>query len=107
MDNGQAKDLLTAIEALRRDMQGQIDGLKAELATLRARPPAPAPAETAEEISPEMLVILAAAATAYLGVKVRIRSARLLHPGHDGISPWAQHGRVFVQSAAHTLRRVR
>lgn len=104
MDNGQTKELLAAIEALRRDMQGQIDGLKAELATLKTQPPAPA---AAEEISPEMLVILAAAATSYLGVKVRIRSARLLHPTHDSISPWAQHGRVFVQSAAHTLRRVR
>ena len=107
MDNGQAKELLAAIEALRRDMQGQIDGLKAELAALKAQPATPAAATTSEEISPEMLVILAAAATSYLGVKVRIRSARLLHPAHDSISPWAQHGRVFVQSAAHTLRRVR
>ena len=106
MDTIQAKDLLEAIEALRRDMQGQIDGLKAELAALKTAQPAPAAAE-AEEIGPEMLVILAAAATSYLGVKVRIRSARLLHPAHDSISPWAQHGRVFVQSAAHTLRRVR
>lgn len=105
MDNGQTKELLAAIEALRRDMQGQIDGLKAELAALKAQP-ASVPAEP-EEISPEMLVILAAAATSYLGVKVRIRSARLLHSAQDGISPWAQHGRVFVQSAAHTLRRVR
>ena len=103
MDSIQAKDLLAAIEALRRDMQGQIDTLKAELAALKT----PAATETAAEISPEMLVILAAAATSYLGVKVRIRSARLLAPAHDGISPWAQHGRVFVQSAAHTLRRVR
>ncbi len=107
MDTVQAKDLLAAIEALRRDMQGQINSLKAELTTLKARPAAPAGAEAAEEISPEMLVILAAAATTYLGVKVRIRSARLLHPSHDTISPWAQHGRVFVQSAAHNLRRVR
>ena len=105
MDTGQAKELLAAIEALRRDMQGQIDSLKAELAALKAQPAAAAKAS--EEISPEMLVILAAAATSYLGVKVRIRSARLLHPAHDSISPWAQHGRVFVQSAAHTLRRVR
>ena len=107
MDTVQAKDLLAAIEALRGDLQGQIDSLKAELAELKAKPAPAAPAAAEEEISPEMLVILAAAATSYLGVKVRIRSARLLHPHHDTISPWAQHGRVFVQAAAHTLRRVR
>ena len=104
MDTVEATELRAALEALRRDMQGQIDTLKAELAALKALPPA-APAEP--EISDEMLVMLAAAATAYLGVKVRIRSARLLPPGHDGVSPWAHHGRVFVQSTAHTLRRVR
>ncbi|MEI6559394.1 MAG: hypothetical protein WCO00_13395 [Rhodospirillaceae bacterium] len=105
MADGSANEVLAAIEALRRDMQGQIDGLKAELAALKARPAAAPEAES--EIAPEILVMLAAAATAYLGVKVRIRSARQLHPSHDGISPWAQHGRVFVQSASHNLRRVR
>ncbi len=102
-----AKDLLAAIEQLRRDMQGQINDLKAEIGALKAQPAAVGTPEASEEIAPEMLVILAAAATTYLGVKVRIRSARLLHPGHDAINPWAQHGRVFVQSTAHNLRRVR
>ncbi len=107
METQQAKDLLTAIETLRSNLQGQIDSLKAELAALKASPvPAPSPV-AAEEIGPDLLVMLAAVATTYLGVKVRIRSARLLHPSHDSVSPWAQHGRVFVQSTAHNLRRVR
>lgn len=95
-------DLSRAVEDLRRDLQGQIDALSAEVAALRAAAPPPA----AEEVSPELLVVMAAAVTAFLGKKVRIRTARLVPP-HDPVSPWAQHGRVFVQAAFHDPRRVR
>lgn len=94
-------DVLAVVEALRRDMQRQIDELKAELAAVTATEIIPGGG-----ISPEILVILAAAVTTYLGKKVRIRSARRVIPSHE-ISPWAQHGRVFVQAASHELRRVR
>jgi len=72
-----AKDkLLQAIEELRRDMQGQIDALKASLDALLARPAAPAVPHVAEtEVSPETLVILAAAAATYLGRNIKVRSA--------------------------------
>jgi len=96
-------EVQAALEALRRDMQGQIDGLKAELAALQAGRPATA---AAEEVGDETLAILAATVTAYLGKKVRVRSARLVPAAHDA-NPWAQHGRVFVQAASHDLRRVR
>jgi chromosome segregation ATPase len=56
-----------------------------------------------EEVTPELLVILAAAATAYLGKNVRIRTARMLQPSYEVINPWAQQGRVFVH-ASHNLR---
>ena len=56
-----------------------------------------------EEVTPELLVMLAAAATAYLGKNVRIRTAKMLQPPYKVINSWAQQGRVFVQ-ASHNLR---
>lgn len=62
-----------------------------------AEPPAPKP------VTPEIIAVIAAAVTAALGKKVRIRSAKLLQPLPDFVtSPWAQQGRVFVQ-ASHNL----
>lgn len=61
----------------------------------------PAPAESQdEEISPELMVVIAAAVTAFLGKKVRIHQARMVNP--EVVSPWAQQGRVVVQ-ASHSL----
>ena len=74
-----------------------------------AAPPAPvaaAPAAAAkknEEISPEMLVVLTAAVTVFLGKQVRIRSAKMLQSPYEIVNPWSQQGRVFVQ-ASHNLR---
>ncbi|MGD0680521.1 MAG: hypothetical protein ABR990_00625 [Terracidiphilus sp.] len=55
------------------------------------------------EVTPEMLVVIAAAVTAFLGKKVRIRSAKMLQSPYEVVNPWSQQGRVFVQ-ASHTLR---
>ena len=55
------------------------------------------------EVSPEMIVILAAAATAYLGRNVRVRSAKMLQSPYEIVNPWAQHGRVMIQ-VSHSLR---
>jgi hypothetical protein len=60
-------------------------------------------APPAEEIEPEMLVVMAAAVTAFLGKKVRIRSAKMLQSPYEIVNPWSQQGRVFVQ-ASHNLR---
>jgi hypothetical protein len=57
-------------------------------------------------ISPEELVMMAAAVTSYLGVRVRIRSARRVDGPVNSGGAWAQHGRVFVQAAAHAMRRI-
>ena len=59
--------------------------------------------EKAEEVTAEMLVVIAAAVTAFLGKKVRIRSARMLQSPYEIVNPWSQQGRVFVQ-ASHNLR---
>lgn len=70
---------------------------------------ASAPASTAavpkkdEEIAPEMMIVLAAAVTAFLGKKVRIRSTKMLQSPYEIVNPWSQQGRVFVQ-ASHNLR---
>lgn len=56
-----------------------------------------------EEVTPELLVMLAATATAFLGKNVRIRTAKRLQSPYEVINPWAQQGRVFVQ-ASHNLR---
>jgi methylmalonyl-CoA carboxyltransferase large subunit len=56
-----------------------------------------------EEVTPEMLVVMAAAVTAFLGKRVRIRSAKMLQSPYEIVNPWSQQGRVFVQ-ASHNLR---
>jgi hypothetical protein len=55
------------------------------------------------EVTPEIIVMLAAAATAYLGKNVRVRSAKMLQSPYEIVNPWAQHGRVLIQ-ASHMLR---
>jgi methylmalonyl-CoA carboxyltransferase large subunit len=85
----------------------------AELAALIKALDARLPAQTAtaqeaarreNEVTPEMLVVIAAAVTAFLGKKVRIRSAKLLiPPPREAASAWAQQGRVLIH-ASHRLR---
>ena len=62
---------------------------------------APAPAPAKEEITPDILAVIAAAVAHFVGAGARIRSTRLL-PTPGGISPWAQQGRVIIQ-ASHNL----
>ncbi len=57
---------------------------------------------TEEEIQSEILAVIAAAATAFLGINSRIRSARLINTAHEPLSRWSQQGRKFVQ-ASHNL----
>ena len=80
-----------------------ISALNAHLATPHGVPAAEAKAADTG-ISPELLLVIAAAVTSFLGKKVRIRSARLMQSPPEAISAWAQQGRVFVQ-ASHNLRR--
>jgi methylmalonyl-CoA carboxyltransferase large subunit len=55
------------------------------------------------EVTPEILVVIAAAVTAFLGKKVRIRSAKVLQSPYEVVNPWSQQGRVSVQ-ASHNFR---
>lgn len=72
-----------------------------EAATLAAK--AAVLAKEEEEVTPEILVVIAAAVAAFLGKKVRIRSAKMLQSPYEIVNPWSQQGRVRVQ-ASHNLR---
>jgi len=54
------------------------------------------------EIPTEVLIVISAAVTSFLGKKVRIRSAKMLQSPYEIVNPWAQQGRVSVQ-ASHNL----
>lgn len=121
-------DMVQAVSERQQAMEGQLSALAATLKALEARmaeigraaglrPEAvavvekgaaasaakPAVARKNEEVTPEILVMIAAAVTVFLGKKVRIRSAKMLQSPYEVVNPWSQQGRVFVQ-ASHNLR---
>jgi hypothetical protein len=71
-----------------------------------ASPSAQSPVDQAKPVNPDILLIIAAAVSAFLGKKIRIRSARMLQSPYEIINPWSQQGRVSVQ-ASHFLRHER
>jgi C4-dicarboxylate-specific signal transduction histidine kinase len=56
-----------------------------------------------EPMTPQTLATLTAAATAFLGKKARIRSARP-QAAEESATAWAQQGRVIVQTS-HNMRQ--
>jgi hypothetical protein len=92
-------DVVAAIEGLRHEMQAmraEVDALKADVERLGV--------EEESDLGPDTLVMLAAAATSYLGKRVRIRSAREVTPAEAGAPAWARHGRAAIQTS-HRLHR--
>ena len=103
-------ELADAIEAL----QARVADLSKSAAMQKAAEPAAGAKAAATavteavhretgDVSPEILVMIAAAVTAFLGKKVRIRSAKMLQSPYEVVNPWSQQGRVYVQ-ALHFLR---
>lgn len=105
-----------------RQLTSTVQALEARLAELAKAPAADAPKavpvvaapvassvtapgikKKEEEITPELLVVMASAVTVFLGKTVRIRSAKRLQSPYEIVNPWSQQGRVFVQ-ASHNLR---
>ena len=78
----------------------------APAATLATGAVSQPPAKSSEETPAEILIVISAAVTLFLGKKVRIRSAKMLQSPYEIVNPWAQQGRVIVQ-ASHSpqLRR--
>jgi methylmalonyl-CoA carboxyltransferase large subunit len=109
----QAEQQIASLKISIAALETQIQQLSRMTAT-PATPPAatsqqpvskPAPVQAADqEITPDLLVVMAAAVTAFLGKKVRIRSARALQSPYEIVNPWSQQGRVIVQ-ASHNLRQ--
>ena len=110
---GVAAGVLTARTLVRREMDQLRRELRAAKPAPEPPPPAPEPARAvpvarpapappvSAEITPEILMVLTAAVSAFLGKKAKIRRARVAQ--HAGLSSaWAQQGRVFVQ-ASHNL----
>ena len=56
-------------------------------------------------ITPETLAVIAASVAAFLGKKVRIRSARVLETPY-AVERWARQGRLIVQTS-HNLGQLR
>jgi len=54
-------------------------------------------------IAPEILAVITAAVTAYLGANARVRSVSTMQPAIGAACAWSQQGRVFVQSS-HNIR---
>jgi outer membrane murein-binding lipoprotein Lpp len=122
---GLSRAMRRAVRERQREAERQLSEIAAAVKTLQARVAelgrlqearaqqgevaaisAAAPNESApkqEEVKPEIVAALTAAATAFLGRKARIRSARLVPAAQDGAGAWAQQGRVIVQTS-HNLR---
>jgi hypothetical protein len=88
----EVQQLHEELEALKKEFSARIAAMEALL------PKVAAPAE--EPVSADMLAVIAAAVTSYLGKKVKIRGARLI----SAPNTWAQAGRAIVQ-ASHNLQR--
>ena len=103
------REEVRALTSALKSLQAQVEQQSKTIADLSARlgsAPADTPGAaqtTDEEVSPETLIVLTAAITAFLGKKVRIRSARRLQSPYEIVNPWSQQGRVSVQ-ASHALR---
>jgi len=123
-----AKDMIQAVSERQLAMERQLDELASAVKALQARVAelsqpqalqtagAPAvgvktaadtesvPRETGREtgeVTPEMLVVIAAAVTAFLGKKVRIRSAKMLQSPCEVVNLWSHQGRVLIHASHH------
>lgn len=102
---GQLRELAAAFKAL----EARVAELSQPAAAFVAEAAAPASVakeaalKNNEKVTPEMLVVIAAAVTAFMGKKVRIRSAKMLQPAFEGENPWSLQGRISVH-ASHHLR---
>jgi hypothetical protein len=94
--------LATTVKALQMRV-AELNRLAAERAGEIASMPVPENAENGiEPMKSEMLAVITAAATTYLGKAARIRSAKLV-PVQNTSSAWTQQGRMIVQTS-HNLR---
>jgi hypothetical protein len=96
----QLSELQAQLRAMEASFNQRLTALENKLAAAAAPVATPAPAPVKEEVTPEILAVIAVAVTTFLGKKVRIHSARPMTG--PGANYWAQQGRVFIQ-ASHNL----
>ena len=96
--------LTEIVEQMQQQLARQSEMLAKLSASSSAAPAQPPAHET--PVSPDVLVVIAAAVSSFLGKKIRIRSARMLQTPYEIVNPWSQQGRVSVQ-ASHWLRHER
>ena len=53
-------------------------------------------------IPAEIMAVIAAAAAAFVGMRIRVRGIEQLHAEAEKVSRWSRQGRVLVQSS-HNL----
>ena len=98
------EELKGELARLRADFDSRVAALEEMIAASAPTGPEvrePAPVTTKAEVTPEIVAIIAAAVTSFLGKKVKIRNARRIDLG---TTPWAQQGRAIIQ-ASHNLAR--
>ena len=89
--------ILAALETLPREVSRLGDRVAAlESAGASAPRAAEAPARV-EELSEDLVMVIAAAVAGFLGKRAHVRQIRLI-----GSTAWAQQGRVTIQ-ASHTV----
>jgi hypothetical protein len=69
---------------------------------MKIAPAADAIATGEGRIPAEILAVMAAAATTFMGKRIRIREIEQLHSEVEQVSRWSRQGRVLVQSS-HNL----
>ncbi|MFZ1084610.1 MAG: hypothetical protein WAN35_06580 [Terracidiphilus sp.] len=94
-----------AMESQLSELAQAIKALEARLAVVAPKAVPDALQREQEQVTPETLVVIAAAVTAFLGKKVRIRSAKLLRNRAVVASAWAQQGRAAVHGSHHPRLR--
>jgi hypothetical protein len=114
------RDLARTVEKLRAEWAEKLtmlmiadrlqekEAMPAQAGKVAAAPPvpiAPSPAIAKGEVSPDTLLVIAAAVTASLGKKVRLRSAKMLY-SHESFNPWSQQGRAVVHASHNVAQRV-
>ena len=99
---------IAALAATVKALQARVAELNRQEARGQEVPSIEAAAEGAQTTElvhekPEMLAVITAAATAFLGKTARVRSAKLMPAPQETVSPWTQQGRMIVQTS-HNLR---
>ncbi|HKS75527.1 MAG TPA: hypothetical protein VJQ82_20120 [Terriglobales bacterium] len=101
-----AEEVSSLMVAARLKGEASVPAPPAMIAPPVKASPAPAPVPVKrQDVTPETLLVIAAAITAFLGKKVRVRSAKELYL-HESFNSWSQQGRAVIQASHNVAQRV-